>query len=174
MKSAVYLKTLVFIVGLLSVVLFSFSCRQGEKEILTGKRGLDFTLESIDGNKVTLSGLRGKVVLLEFWATWCPPCRDSVPEMNMLFEKFKGRNFELLAISVDQGGDVRSTVGSFVKQYGMSYTVLLDDRNASKAFEVTNIPVIIIIDKEGKPVKRHIGFMPGLSGNLSKEIEALL
>lgn len=165
---------LFLVVCLISAMFVVLSCERRKQTVVKAGQSLDFTLSDLQGNKVTLSALKGKVVLLEFWATWCPPCRDSVPEMNGLYEKFKNRDFELLAVALDRGGDAASTVGSFVKETGIEYHVLLDDDKASAAFGVTNIPTIFIIDKQGKLVKKQIGFMPQLGENLSKEIEALL
>lgn len=172
--SAGHARRLFLVVCMISAALFALSCERTEKAAPEQGKSLDFTLADIQGKKVTLSGLKGKVVLVEFWATWCPPCRDSVPEMNKLYNKFRSRNFELLAIAVDRGGDVPSVLGTFVKENEITYPVLVDDDKASSSFGVTNIPVIFIIDKHGNAVKKQIGFMPDLSENLSKEIEALL
>jgi thiol-disulfide isomerase/thioredoxin len=114
------------------------------------------------------------VVLVEFWATWCPPCRESVPELNEVYEKYKGKNFELLGISVDKGGDASSSVRAFVKEHAVLYPVLLDERNVNNLYEVSGIPAMFIIDKEGKVVKKFTGFIPGLGEILSKEVEGLL
>lgn len=170
-----YLRKLFIVICVVTVALIATSCKKGERNVVVEEgKAPDFSLSDIRGAKVTLSGLRGKVVMLEFWATWCPPCRDSIPEMNKLYEKFRDKNFELLAISVDEGRDASSTVGSFAKEYGVVYPVLIDDRDVNTLYGVSNIPVMFIIDKDGKVVRKRIGFIPGLADNLSKEIEALL
>jgi peroxiredoxin len=151
------------------------SCKKAERSraVEEGKAP-DFTLHDMSGKKVTLSEFRGKVVLVEFWATWCPPCKDAVPEMNKVYEKYKGQNVEVLAISVDQGSDVASKVRSFVKENRVNYPVLIDDKKVNVSYGVGNVPVAFVIDKQGKVAKKHIGFMEELSENISRDIEALL
>ena len=114
------------------------------------------------------------MVIIEFWATWCPPCKESVPELNEVYEKYKGKNFELYGIAVDKGGDAATAVRLFVKEHAVAYPVLLDDRNVNSLYEVSGIPAMFIIDKEGKVVKKFTGFIPGLGETLSKEVEGLL
>ena len=173
--TADYLKKLFIVVCVVAVALIAASCKKNERNVVVEEgKAPDFTLSDIRGTKVTLSGLRGKVVMLEFWATWCPPCRDSIPDLNRVYEKFKDKNFELLAISVDEGRDVSSTVGSFMKEHGVIYPVLIDDGKVNQSYGVTNIPVMFIIGKDGKVVKKHIGYTGGLAEKLSREIEALL
>lgn len=158
----------------LAVALLASSCTKDKGKVEDGSRAPDFTLGSIQGDSISLSALRGKVVVVEFWATWCPPCRESIPDLNKIYEKFRGRNFELLAISVDKGGDAPSSLKAFVNEYGVMYPVLWDDKNVNSLYNVSGIPVMFIIDKEGYVVKKHTGFAPGLSEMLLKEVEALL
>jgi thiol-disulfide isomerase/thioredoxin len=158
----------------MAVAFFAASCSRDAEKVAVGGKNLDFTLNNLQGNEVTLSGLRGKVVVVEFWATWCPPCRESVPELNELYEKYRGKDFELLGISVDKGGNAPSLVREFVKERDVLYPVLLDDKNVNSSFGVGSIPVMFVIDKEGKVVKKHTGFVPGLAKTLSKDIEGLL
>lgn len=169
-----YAKRLFIAVCVAVIFFFAISCKKEESKVVEAGKAPDFTLSNVQGNRVMLSGLRGKVVLLEFWATWCPPCRDSIPALNKLYEKFKDRNFELLAVSVDEGRDVSSIVGSFVKEHAVIYPVLLDDHGVNRLYEVGGIPVMFVIDKDGRVVNKHVGFIPGLAESLSNEIEALL
>lgn len=157
-----------------AIAIFIVSCKKEENKVFEEGKAPDFTLSDIHGNLVKLSALRGKVVLVEFWATWCPPCRDSVPGLNKLYAKLKGRNFELLAISVDEGKDASSNVGSFAKEQMIIYPVLLDDQKVNRRYDVSGIPVMFLIDKDGRIVNKHIGFIPGLAESLSREIEAIL
>jgi len=164
------------VVSVITIAFLAASCsRSAEKEKVadTGKAP-DFTLSDTQGNARTLSALRGKVVIIEFWATWCPPCRESVPELNEVYERFKGKNFELFGIAVDKGGDASSAVRAFVKEHAVTYPVLLDDRNVNSLYEVSGIPAMFIINKEGKVVKKFTGFVPGFGDTLSKEVEGLL
>jgi peroxiredoxin len=133
-----------------------------------------FALSDVEGHKVRLADYDGKAMIIEFWATWCGPCRDSIPEMNELNKKFLGKNAIVLGISVDEGSSAAQKVSSFASEYGVEYRVLLDDSNTSAAYGVMNIPVLFILDRKHTVVKKYIGFSPGMSEDLSREIEALL
>jgi len=169
-----HLKNLCVVVSLFAFLFFAATCsRDTEKVIDTGKAP-DFTLSDNRGHATTLSSLRGKVVVLEFWATWCPPCRESVPELNAVYEKFKGKNVEFLGISLDKGSEAPSAVRDFVTEHAVSYPVVFDDQNVNRLYGVSGIPAIFIINKDGKVVKSFTGFIPGLGITLLKEVEALL
>lgn len=108
---------------------------------------INFTLTDLDGRKWTLLGLRGKVVLVNFWATWCPPCRKEMPDLDALYRKFKGEGFVVLAISDEQ----RNTVRMFLSSHKVSYPVLLDPGDiVHKRFDVIGIPKSYLYDRNGK------------------------
>lgn len=131
----------------------------------------DFTLEDLEGRPVSLSDFRGKVVAIEFFASWCAPCREAVPDMMFLFKKYKGRGFEFIAISADSD---RAAAAEFAKEYRITYPVLLGDRRVIDLFNVMNVPTTFIIDKNGRISKKHAGYMPNTASIMSREIEALL
>lgn len=131
----------------------------------------DFALKDTDGNKVRLSDYRGKVVLLEFWATWCPPCKLAIPDLNALQEKYNGEDFALLSISVD---DPMDTLTPFVEEYEVKFPVLVNDAHVERLYGVINIPTTFIIDREGNIASKHLGYVPGTAEMISKEIEELL
>jgi len=113
-----------------------------------GKEAPDFTLPTLSGNSVRFSDYKGKVVFLNFWATWCPPCREEMPSMESLYQRLKGREFEMVAISLDQEG--KKVVGPFVTKYGLTFPILLDtDKKASQLYRLSGIPETFIIDKNG-------------------------
>lgn len=123
-----------------------------------GKEAPDFTLQDLSGNKVALSSLRGKVVLLNFWATWCPPCREEIPSMVRLNQAMQGKPFQMLAVSIDQGG--KEAVEAFFKKSGVTLPALLDpDGKISKEYGTTGVPETFLIDKKGIIVKKVIGAM---------------
>ena len=134
----------------------------------------DFTLKDTDGASITLSALKGRVVVVEFWATWCPPCKESIPGLNDLYGKYKDKNFSLYAISVDEGSNIADDVKSFKAQNGILYPVLLNDKTADGDYDISSIPVSFIIDKNGVIVERHRCYPPGTIDKMKKEIEALL
>lgn len=158
---------------LAAVFLFAACNRDNTGNTGSGKAP-DFSLSDASGNKIKLSDFRGKVVMLEFWATWCPPCIESIPAMKTVHEKYKDKGFVLLGISVDRGNNAATKVSSFIKENGVSYPVFLDDGNLSSTYDANSIPMSFIIDKNGHIAVRHTGFISDMVGTLSQEIEALL
>jgi peroxiredoxin len=113
----------------------------------------DFTLTDLDGHKWTLRSLHGKVVLVNFWATWCPPCRKELPDLQTLSEKFKDQGLVVLAISDEEVVKVKP----FVDQRKLSFPILLDDGDkVEKEFAVEGIPKSFVYDREGKLVAQAI------------------
>jgi peroxiredoxin len=116
----------------------------------------DFTLPSLVGNPVRLSNYKGKVVFLNFWATWCPPCREEMPSMESLYQRLKGRDFEMLAVSIDTKGADR--VQSFVATYALTFPVLLDpNKKIYRLYGLTGVPETFIIGKNGDIILKIIG-----------------
>jgi peroxiredoxin len=107
----------------------------------------DFQLESIDGRKYRLSDLKGKVVLVNFWATWCGPCVAEMPLFARVYEKYKGQGFELLAISNDDPAD-RDLVRQFAQKHQLNFPALYDD-GIAKLYGVDGYPVSVFIDRQG-------------------------
>lgn len=146
------------------------SCDTGSREGIKGK-ATNFTLKDINGNDVSLSDFRGSVVLLDFWATWCPPCVTAIPELAELHNKYKEKGFEVIGISMDHSvGDTKS----FVSEEKVPYTILMSSDKVEKQYGVTTIPVTFLIDKSGKVVKKHLGFAPGVGKQIEKEVRLLL
>jgi peroxiredoxin len=113
----------------------------------------DFTLTDLAGKKWTLRELRGKVVLVNFWATWCPPCRKEIPDLEALYEQFKDQGLVVLAISDEERGKVEP----FMAERRVTYPVLLDPgRTVHQRFEVEGIPKTFIYDREGKLAAQSI------------------
>uniref|UniRef100_A0A7C4TCJ4 TlpA family protein disulfide reductase n=1 Tax=candidate division WOR-3 bacterium TaxID=2052148 RepID=A0A7C4TCJ4_UNCW3 len=127
---------------------------------------LDFTLKSIDGETVSLSDFKGKVVLLDFWATWCPPCRRSIPHLISLYEKYKDRGVIIIGISSEEEGTIRN----FRDENGITYPLLLGTSEVFQKYKVSAIPHTVFIDKKGKERKTQIGF----ADELIPEFEALI
>jgi peroxiredoxin len=135
-----------------------------------GNVAADFTLPDMNGKNVRLSDYRGKVVLLEFWATWCPPCRASIPGIEKLFKAYKDKGLVILAVSLDEGG--WDSVKSFISSNGMTYTVLKGNDDVSASYQVRTIPMMLIVDKDGRISKRYLGF--GNEEDLEKDIKTIL
>ncbi|HOR85963.1 MAG TPA: TlpA disulfide reductase family protein [Bacillota bacterium] len=107
----------------------------------------DFTLEDLDGNNVALSQFRGKKVFLNFWATWCPPCKAEMPDIEKLYQETKDTDLVILAVNV---GEDKNTVKSFIEKNNYNFTVLLDVKGeVSQLYQVTGIPTSYFIDTKG-------------------------
>jgi peroxiredoxin len=133
------------------------TAEQSKPTVAAGSRAADFKLETLDGTTVSLESLRGKVVFLNVWATWCGPCREEMPSMQTLYDDFKGnKDFVMLAASQDTSG--REVVASYVKKNGFHFTILLDPENKiSETYEVSGVPETFIIDRKGQIVAHHMG-----------------
>ena len=120
----------------------------------------EFTLEDLKGTEARLSKYRGKVLLLDFWATWCKPCIDAIPELKRLHEEFgKDEKFAVIGISVDVGKNARKKVAKFIKKQKIPYPMLHDAKEgqASLALKVMAIPAMFLIDQEGQIVAQWTG-----------------
>lgn len=116
----------------------------------------DFVLEDTDGNKISLASLRGKVVLVNFWATWCPPCRAEMPSMDKLNEAMAGEDFVMLAINVEENG--RSVVPEFLKKTQHEFPVLYDDQGIVQGlYGVYKFPESFVVRKDGIVDDKVIG-----------------
>lgn len=117
-----------------------------------------FVLPGLDGKMVDLQSYRGKVVFLNIWATWCPPCRDEMPSMERLYRELKGEDFEILAVSVDKAG--AADVAPFMKRHRLSFPALLDPEGTMNGiYGATGVPESFIINREGVIKKIVIGPM---------------
>ncbi len=119
----------------------------------------DFTLKDLDGNTVRLSDLRGKVVFLNFWATWCPPCRAEMPDIEKVHQKYKDQDVVVLGIDLRESAD---TVRAFVEEGGYTWTFLLDTTGkVGSMYNVSAIPTSYFVDKNGIIRAVTIGGMTG-------------
>ena len=133
----------------------------------------DITVTALDGSSLKLSSLKGKVVLLTFWATWCPPCREEIPSMMRLNSTMAGKPFQMLAVSIDEGG--KPAVDEFYKSTGFMLPTYLDQENAAGTiYGITGVPESFIIDKEGIIVKKIIGPVEWDSPDVKAFLEGLL
>jgi thiol-disulfide isomerase/thioredoxin len=116
----------------------------------------DFSLQSLEGKKVSLSSYKGQLVFLSFWATWCGPCKQELPSVQALYEKLKAKGFVILAVDVMED---RKTVSDFVKANAMTFPVLLDASGAvGREYEAGSIPTNYLLDRNGKILARIVGY----------------
>ena len=119
-----------------------------------GKAAPAFSVTALDGKQTKLSDLKGKIVLIDFWATWCPPCRKGLPETQKFFEKYADKGLAVMAISAEDKG----TVEPFLKENNYSFPTYLDaEGKTNTAYGITGIPTVAVIDREGKLVAFMIG-----------------
>ncbi|MBW1669153.1 MAG: TlpA family protein disulfide reductase [Deltaproteobacteria bacterium] len=126
----------------------------------------DFSLQDLSGSTVTLSKARGSIVVLDFWATWCPPCLMSIPELVELQEKYRDSGLVVIGISLDDPGRVSdSDLLAFKEKLKINYKVLRANYDVVKNYfgtENMSIPTMFIIDRKGRILEKHVGFRPGL------------
>lgn len=124
--------------------------------IKIGVQAPDFAFPDLDGKITNLSDYRGKLVLLNVWATWCKPCRDEMPSMEKLYNKFKEQDFEILAVSVD--AQEEKVVRPFMKSYNLSFKALLDKKGTIQdLYQTKGVPESFIIDRNGVIIEKVIG-----------------
>jgi peroxiredoxin len=132
----------------------------------------DFTLRSTDGRNVRLDELRGQVVLVNFWATWCGPCREEMPRLNALYAKYRSSGFVLLGVNVD---DDPATALATATKLAVSFPVLLDtDKKVSKLYALETMPSTLLIDRDGQVRFLHRGYRTGTEADYEQQIRALL
>ena len=125
--------------------------------INVGELAPDFTLTDLEGNSVTLSEYRGKVVFINFWATWCPPCRAEMPDIESLYQEYKDKGLVVIGIDI---GEPEATVRQFVQRGGYSWTFVLDNTGGVAAnYNIRAIPTSFFIDREGVIQAVNIGAM---------------
>jgi cytochrome c biogenesis protein CcmG/thiol:disulfide interchange protein DsbE len=160
-KNTQLLLTILFV--LIACVLLIVFIREERNSTLKTTKSLqpglevpNFAFPDLNGKEVSLAEHRGKVVLLNVWATWCPPCRQEMPSMQSLYEKFNGENFEILAVSIDsEGGEA---VAPFMRQMNLTFPALLDPGETIRSlYGITGVPETFIIDKDGILVEKIIG-----------------
>jgi peroxiredoxin len=151
----------------LAVLAFPFShaaCAGTAKQ-----KAADFSLKDLNGKTVSLSSLKGKVVLLNFWATWCPSCISEMPSLNKLYKEMKSRGFEVIAVSTDRSA---SGVKDFRDTHGLAFPIVMDeDREVTRQYHVFSLPTSFLINKEGIIVEKFFGEYDWTGSETKEKIE---
>ena len=162
------MKRFFFLLLFLSLVISSFG---GEK----GKSLPDYRLKNTDGKFVKISEIiKDKVALINFWATWCSPCAKEMKSFKKLYKKFKGEDFIIVSISIDDS-KTQNKVKPYIRSRKIPFVVLQDpNRDYFKMCHFANVPSTILVDKNGKMVFTHTGYRPGDEKKLETKIKMLL
>lgn len=132
----------------------------------------DFTLKALDGSNVKLSELRGEVVMINFWASWCGPCRQEMPLLDALYQKYKDYGFTLLGINVDEN---REAAEKLLGQVPVSFPVLFDPTSSvTELYDVDAMPSTILVDRDGNMRYLHRGYKPGYEKYYDDQVKALV
>ena len=158
-------KSLFIAVLLLSFPLFSYAG-------IVGTVAPAFSLEDLNGKAVTLEQFKGKVVFVAFWAPWCGPCKEELPELGKLYNKYRNDGFEVIGISLDGS---RSDVSKFIQKINIEFLILMDKKDAAgNAYRVSSLPVGFLIGKDGIIQRKHMGFGVEFITVYEREIQELL
>jgi peroxiredoxin len=158
------------LIGFLTVFL-SFTPARAT-DISPGQAAPEFTLKSLKDKNLSLKELRGQVVMINFWATWCGPCRQEIPALNTLYEKYRNAGFVLLGVNVDSES---ANAIQMISRLKATYPILFDtDKRTSVLYQVSAMPTTVLIDRDGKV--RHIqkGYVTGVESKYQVQIRELL
>lgn len=161
-RMTVWRRRMILMATLLVVLFLQGSC---QKEVGAGPLAPDFTLPDLSGRMTTLSELRGRVVVLDFWASWCPPCRMAIPELAKLQQVYEDKGLVILGISMDDPAQAPNAyLLAFKEKFKMNYTILRYSDEVVQSYfgyESPAIPTIFVVDREGKVKDKIVGFNPG-------------
>jgi peroxiredoxin len=132
----------------------------------------DFTLKSAEGRNLRLSEQRGRVVMVNFWATWCGPCKVEMPHLNRIYEKYRSAGFVLLGVNVDD--DPKAAV-ALAARLGVTFPVLFDaEKSVSRLYSLDSMPATVLIDRDGKVRHLHRGYRDGMEATYDQQVRALV
>lgn len=132
----------------------------------------DFTLPSLDGPNLRLREQRGQVVMINFWASWCGPCRAEMPHLSRLYDKYRPSGFTVLAVNID---DDPHKAASLARQLGMRFPVLLDtEKKVSRLYDLSTMPSTVLVDRDGRVRYVHRGYRDGYEVTYDSQIRELL
>jgi len=160
----------------LSLLLLGAGCTSQQKQApaVPGNPAPAFSLNDVDGKPLRLSDLAGSVVVLDFWATWCDPCKKSMPEFEQLSREYGNKKVVVLGISLDKGADAPASVRAYAGEQKLTYRMAVDDGSVAKAYGIVRIPATVILDRGHVIRETYPGFRPGLGKEIALEIDKLL
>jgi len=137
-----------------------------------GKFPPPIDLPDLAGNNVTLADFEGKVVILDLWATWCPPCRQEIPFLVELYDDLRDDGLVVVGVGLDEGG--AGVLKPYAEKNGITYPILVGNRGVQDAYGVTGIPTTFFIGRNGRIASRHVGYHPSMADGMRAEIMNLL
>ena len=161
------MKTIVYLLTILAMTLSLMT----NAESIKGKAP-DFTLNSNQGKNLRMSDLRGQVVMVNFWASWCGPCRQEMPKLEELYQRYKKAGFTVLGVNVEEDNKEAKRL---LKEVKVDFPILYDTKSlASKLYKVDAMPTTVIVDRSGKMRYLHRGYKPGYENHYRKQIKELI
>jgi peroxiredoxin len=154
------------------IIVFFLTAFSGAYAGSDNKPAPDFSMKDVNGKDFTLSSLKGKVVILSFWATWCHPCKDEMPKFNKLYKEMRSRGLEIVAVSSDYS---LGSLKDFLDKNSLDFSILYDEkRTVTRQYKIPYLPVTFLIDKSGVIVEKITGEFEWPSGEMKKKLEKLL
>ena len=132
----------------------------------------NFTLKSSDGSNIRLSEYRGQVVLINFWASWCGPCRQEMPHLDAIHQKYEPMGFTVFGVNVEQD---RTMADKILRDIPVTFPILFDDQNeVSQLYDVDAMPVTVLVDRNGEIRFMHKGYKPGYEDDYEQQVRELI
>jgi peroxiredoxin len=151
---------------------FALAVACGAQATPAGRSAPDFTLRSAEGPNVRLQESRGRVVMVNFWATWCGPCRQEMPHLNRLYGRYRDAGFTLFGVNIDE--DPAKAIG-LANRLGLQFPVLLDsEKKVSRLYDLSTMPSTVLIDRDGRVRHVHLGYRDGVEVTYETQIRELL
>jgi len=158
----------------IAAVVATSACDRGFRPLEKGDAAPAYAAVSLSGDTVSLAHLRGHAVLLNVWATWCPPCRDEMPGFEQLSQTFRDSGLVVVGVSVDRGGS-DSDVREFLTAHGVRFTIVRDpEERIARTFRTVGVPETFLVDRSGRIARRWIGQFDPLSPDVITDLRAAL
>ncbi|PYV91139.1 MAG: TlpA family protein disulfide reductase [Acidobacteria bacterium] len=167
------LQVLILLTVLAVIVILAKYTSTSNSSVENVRPAPQFSLANLDGKNVSLKDFADKVMVVDFWATWCGPCREEIPHLNKLYENYRGKGLVVVGISMDAEGP--EVVKQFAKELRMEYPVVMGDENVQQDFGgIVGLPTTFIIDRKGNIVKKYTGYQPAIMQDIEQTIKELM
>ena len=167
------LQVLILLTVLAVIVILAKYTSTSNSSVENVRPAPQFSLANLDGKNVSLKDFADKVMVVDFWATWCGPCREEIPHLNKLYENYRGKGVVVVGISMDAEGP--EVVKQFAKELRMEYPVVMGNENVQQDFGgIVGLPTTFIIDRKGNIVKKYTGYQPAIMQDMEQTIKELM